>query len=137
MVVEPLTEPPRSAPPGRRILVVDDHVDAAELLAELLEHLGHETRVAFDGPSALEIVRTFHPDLALLDIGLPRMDGYELARRLRELPSLRQTRLVALTGFGGPADREGSAAAGFDAHLVKPIEISQLESLIAGGDESP
>lgn len=131
-----MTEPPRSKPPGRRILVVDDHVDAAELLAELLEHLGHEIRVAFDGPSALEIVRTFHPDIALLDIALPAMDGYELARRLRALPDLRQMRLVALTGFGRPSDRAVSAAAGFDAHLVKPIEMSLLEALIAEGSRS-
>jgi CheY-like chemotaxis protein len=125
-----------SKPDGRRILVVDDHVDAAELLAELLELLGHETRVAFDAQSALEIVQTFHPDVALLDIALPQMDGYELARRLRQLPALHRTRLVALTGYGRPSDREGSAAAGFDAHLVKPIEISQLEALLAGRDGS-
>jgi CheY-like chemotaxis protein len=137
MVVEPLTKSPRSRPDGRRILVVDDHVDAAETLAELLELLGHETRVAFDARSALEIVRTFHPDVALLDIGLPVMDGCELARRLRQLPALEKTRLIALTGYGRPSDRAVSAAAGFDAHLLKPIEISQLEALIAGGDGSP
>ncbi len=127
---------PSASPDRRRILIVDDNPDAAELLGELLDLMGHETRVAFDGPSALEIVRTFQPDIAVLDIGLPVMDGYELARRLRQMPSLQQTRLVALTGYGQLSDRHGSAAAGFNAHLVKPIEIALLETLIAGHERS-
>lgn len=130
------TAQPSSGADRRRILIVDDNTDAAELLGELLDLMGHETRVAFDGPSALEIVRTFQPDIAVLDIGLPVMDGYELARRLRELPSLQRTRLVALTGYGQLSDRHGSAAAGFNAHLVKPIEIALLEALIASNDRS-
>jgi PAS domain S-box-containing protein len=122
--------PPR--PDLRRVLVVDDNADAAELLSTMLEFLGHQTRVAHDGPAALKLVESFVPDFAVLDIGLPVMDGYELAQKLRELPTLRALRLVALTGYGQEADRQRSAEAGFDAHLVKPIQIGLLEALLAG-----
>jgi signal transduction histidine kinase/DNA-binding response OmpR family regulator len=123
---------------GRTILVVDDNEDAAEVLATGLELLGHRTRVAHDGPAALRVTADFKPDLALLDIGLPVMDGYELARRLRQDPSLAHIRLVAVTGYGQDSDRRRSKEAGFDAHLVKPIQLPELALLIKNlGDAAP
>ncbi|HEX3481936.1 MAG TPA: ATP-binding protein [Kofleriaceae bacterium] len=115
---------------GHRILVVDDNEDAADLLASALEIMGYTARVAHDGPAALKLAAEFDPDLALLDIGLPVMDGYELARRLHDDPGLRRVPLVAVTGYGQPADRQRSEDAGFDAHLVKPIDIERVGSLI-------
>ena len=115
----------RPAPAGVcRVLIVDDNRDAAELLEEGLRGAGHVTRVAFDGPTALRLAAELLPDVALLDIGLPVMDGFELARRLRELPGLAALRLVALTGYGQPSDRERSRVAGFDEHLTKPVELA-------------
>jgi len=116
---------------ARRVLIVDDNVDAAELLSIALEHLGHETRVTHDGPSALELLERFTPDVAVLDIGLPVMDGYELAQRLRVIPRLARTRLIALTGYGQAKDRERSADAGFAAHMVKPVRIAELDALFS------
>jgi CheY-like chemotaxis protein len=110
------------------VLVVDDNEDAAALLAEALERWGHRVQVAFDGPSALRAVERFTPDLALLDIGLPAMDGYELARRLRALPALAHVRLLAVTGYGQERDRRAAADAGFDGHLAKPVELGVLEA---------
>ncbi len=107
-----------------RVLVVDDNRDAAEMLAAVLGELGYEVMVAHDGPTALRLFSQQAPEVAVLDIGLPEMDGYELARRLRkELPSLR---LVAVTGYGQESDRRSSRAAGFDAHLVKPVDLAEL-----------
>ncbi len=112
----------------KRVLVVDDNQDAANLLSEALTHLHYEVRTAFDGPSALGLAADFAPDIALLDIGLPVMDGYALGRRLRELdPALR---LVALTGYGQASDKAQSQDAGFDAHLVKPIRVEHLGQLM-------
>ncbi|MFL6648570.1 MAG: MEDS domain-containing protein [Sulfurifustaceae bacterium] len=122
-VVAPLTDP------GRRILVVDDNSDAADSLREALQLLGHATHVAYDGPSALQAAEEVRPDLALLDIGLPVMDGYELGQRLRSRCG-RHVKLVALTGYGQPSDRRRSADAGFDGHLVKPVDFERLQSLI-------
>lgn len=115
----------------KRVLVVDDNIDAADLLSEALEGLGYETCTAYDGPSALEVAATFDPDIALLDIGLPAMDGYELARRLRgSPPSTKPLRLIALTGYGRDTDRTQTRAAGFDYHMVKPIDIAGLDATI-------
>ena len=111
---------------GSRILIVDDNQDAARSLAAMLTHHGHATCVALDGPSALRVAQDFGPEIALLDIGLPGMDGYELAGRLRQTPGLRDVRLIALTGYGQESDRQRSAAAGFDMHLVKPIDLIEL-----------
>jgi signal transduction histidine kinase/ActR/RegA family two-component response regulator len=129
----------RSAPPvnaeavpvrGRaRVLVVDDNADGAETLAALLVHMGAEARVASDGETAVALAPAFDPHLVLLDIGLPGMDGYETARRLRELPKHR-ARLVALTGYGAPQDRERALAAGFDEHLVKPLSAEVTQRLL-------
>jgi CheY-like chemotaxis protein len=112
-----------------KIMVVDDNQDAADLLSLALEQLGDTTRVAHDANAALAIVEEFAPDVAVLDIGLPIMDGYELARLLRSRPD-HGPRLIALTGYGQNADRERAADAGFDAHLVKPVEIATLRRLI-------
>ena len=109
---------------ARRVLLVDDNRDAAELLAEALSALGHDTRVAGGSLEALQIAADFRPDIAVLDIGLPVMDGHQLGGRLREL--LGDVRLIAGTGYGQEADRERSRAAGFAAHLVKPIDLAML-----------
>jgi signal transduction histidine kinase len=116
---------------ARRVLVVDDNVDGARSLAKLLKILGHEVAVTHDGPAALEKVRSFKPEVALMDIGLPGMNGYEVARRLRAIPELREVLLVALTGFGKEEDRQRSMEAGFNAHLVKPVELQDLEALLS------
>ena len=113
-----------------RILVVDDHHDAGDSLATLLRLLGHEVRVAYDGPAALEVARTFEPQVGLLDIGMPGMDGNELARRLRHDLGLQEPLLIALTGFGRDQDRQQSSAAGFNAHLVKPVDVAALNALL-------
>jgi signal transduction histidine kinase len=127
-----VASPPRQVS-SARVLVVDDNTDAASLLADVLTAYGHQVQVAHSGPDALRGLTSFTPDAALLDIGLPVMDGYELARALRvQLPRLK---LVALTGYGQPDDRARSSAAGFDAHLVKPVSIANvtrtLEELLA------
>ena len=110
----------------RRVLIVDDNLEAAEMLATLLEAHGYDTSVAGDGPSALAIAPVFKPEVALLDIGLPVMDGYELARRLRSIAGFASTRLVAITGYGQATDRRSSREAGFDEHLVKPVNVDRL-----------
>ena len=115
----------------RRILVVDDNIDAAESLALMLGYLGHETIVAHDGPSTLEAAAAFQPELVLLDIGLPGLDGYEVARRLRAERTLRGAILVALTGYGQEEDRRRARRAGFDHHLTKPVDHDRLITLIA------
>jgi signal transduction histidine kinase len=115
-----------------RVLVVEDNHDAAESLVMLLEVLGHRVRVAPDGPTALAAARGAPPDVVLLDIGLPGIDGYEVARRMRADPLLRRVVLVALTGYGRSEDRAMALAAGFDHHLVKPVEPGRLEALLGG-----
>jgi len=118
-------------PGGKRVLVVDDNEDAGESLALLLEMSGHTVKVAHNGAQALAAAAAFRPDSILLDIGLPGMDGYELARRLRELPDLRNVQLIAITGYGQSADRHAAAAAGFHVHLTKPVDPEALARLIA------
>jgi two-component system CheB/CheR fusion protein len=110
---------------------VDDNVDAANTMAMLLRLSGHEVRTAHDGPSAIHAAQSYRPDIVLLDIGLPGMDGFEVARRLRALPDLKRLVLVALTGYGQEEDRRRSSAAGFDHHLVKPVDPSTLTELLA------
>ncbi|OJT25849.1 hypothetical protein BO221_08370 [Archangium sp. Cb G35] len=116
---------------GRRVLVVDDNVDAAELLGEVLEMDGHRVTVVHDGMAALEHLGAEAPDVVFLDIGLPGMDGYEVARRIRERSGGAGPRLVAVTGYGQASDRQRSREAGFDAHLVKPVELEQVRELVA------
>lgn len=115
---------------ARRVLVVDDNEDAAAMLSEALLACGHTTRIAEDGIEALRIAGEFNPDVALLDIGLPVMDGYELARRFGDDPQLRHVRLVAITGYGQEQDRARSAEAGFTEHLVKPVDLEQVRLLL-------
>jgi PAS domain S-box-containing protein len=117
--------------PSRRILVVDDNVDAAESLAAVLSVYRHEVRTAHDGLTSLQVAEEFRPEAVLLDIGLPKMDGYEVARRLRELPGLENVLLAAVTGYGQDVDRRRAEEAGFDAHLVKPAEPVALLRLLA------
>jgi PAS domain S-box-containing protein len=116
--------------PGARVLVVDDNVDAAVMLRESLTAYGHELAIAHDGPSALELAASFKPDFAVLDIGLPVMNGYELARQLRERLGSERLHLIAVTGYGQDTDRDRSREVGFEEHLVKPIEIATLLGLL-------
>lgn len=116
------------------ILIVDDNEDAATLLATLIERKGFATEVAFHGKAALAIAEKTIPQMAFLDIGLPEMDGYELCRRLRQLPGWDKVELIALTGYGQQNDRDHAAAAGFDRHLVKPLDGRTLQQVLAGGD---
>jgi len=115
----------------RRVLLVDDNEDSAEMLGELVAELGHVARVAFDGPGALAIAGEFAPDIAVLDIGLPVMDGYEVAARLRERLATRCPRLVALSGYGQDKDKARSLEAGFSLHLTKPIDAKELAAVLA------
>ena len=132
------TAPARAAdlekkPPSRplRVLVVDDSEDTTELLGTLLEMAGHSIQVAHTGPSALEVAAAFRPDAIILDIGLPGLDGYQVAQRLREDPALRSVTLIAATGYGQEEDLRRSREVGFDQHLVKPIDPGELQRLLA------
>jgi signal transduction histidine kinase len=122
--------PPPPAPP-RRVLIVDDLPDSAESLAKLMRLLGHDVRTASDGPSCFRAAEEFRPELVVLDIGLPGMSGYEVARALRARPDLGPPVLVALTGYGGEEDRQRSREAGFTRHLVKPVDLDELRHLLA------
>jgi CheY-like chemotaxis protein len=115
------------------VLVVDDSRDAAESLALVLRLQGHEARVALDGPEALDALDAFRPDAVLLDVGLPGMDGYEVARHIRQRPAFGRTTLVAVTGYGREEDRRRAAEAGFDHHLTKPADPAVLDRLLRGG----
>ena len=118
------------APRALKILVVEDNVDSAEMMSYLLKLGGHEVRTVHDGPAALEVALTFEPQAVLCDIGLPGMNGYEVAARLREQPELRKTPLIALTGYGQEEARRRAKEAGFDYHLVKPVEPAALDALL-------
>jgi PAS domain S-box-containing protein len=115
----------------RRVLVVDDNTDAAEMLSDWLMGFGHDVATAHDGPTALDLVSRFSPDVVLLDIGLPVMDGFDVARRMLDLHLARPPLLVAVTGYGQAADRARSAREGFRAHLVKPVDLDVLASLLS------
>ncbi len=122
---------PSAPTPRRRVLIVDDNVDAAESLSMLLNTLGHDTRLAHDGEQALDVVQAFKPDVVLLDIGLPRVNGYEVARRIRRMSLGEGPHLIALTGWGQAEDRRRAKEAGFDHHVTKPVELSVLSGLLA------
>jgi signal transduction histidine kinase/ActR/RegA family two-component response regulator len=116
---------------GTRIVLVEDNKDAREMLRVLLSLSGHEVYEAGDGPGAFELIRSADPAIALIDVGLPGYDGYELARRVRALPDRKGVYLVALTGYGQPNDRAAALAAGFDVHVVKPVDHHHLRTVIA------
>jgi CheY-like chemotaxis protein len=116
---------------GRRVLVVDDNVDAADTLVALLELLGHTARAVYGGEEALAEVARFAPDTVLLDIGLPGISGVEVGRRLRARADGAAFTLIAVSGYGQPADRAATTAAGFDAHLVKPVTPEDVERALA------
>jgi CheY-like chemotaxis protein len=115
----------------RRVLIVEDNVDTANTLSMLLSMRGHLTSVAYSAEEALACAEDFAPDIVLLDIGLPRTNGYELAEQLRANSRLAGLRLIAVTGYGRASDRQRSASAGFDDHLVKPVDLATLESSLA------
>jgi CheY-like chemotaxis protein/two-component sensor histidine kinase len=119
-------------PHALRVLVVDDNRDAAEMLAALLGAWGQQTTLAFDGRTAIDLGETFAPDVVLLDLGMPHLDGYETARLIRGRPWGAATLLVAVTGWGQPHDRDRSQASGFDHHLVKPVAPAALRALLEG-----
>jgi len=122
---------------ARRVLVVDDNVDAAAMLAALIRQLGHEVEIVHDGSAALRAVEGYRPEVILLDIGMPGMNGFEVAQRLRELGRVPQLRIVAVTGWGKPEDRQRSREAGFDMHLIKPVELSEIQqALLLNGASS-
>ncbi len=121
----------RRSPPRTRILIADDNLDGAQSLAFMLELDGHDVRTAHDGVEAIEIAESFRPQVALLDIGMPRLDGYSAARELRGRPWGTALCLVALTGWGQAEDRRRAAEAGFDRHLVKPVDPDMLKAVIA------
>ena len=123
----------------QRVLIVDDNADASYSLGLLARAWGHEVAVARSGPEALVLAKSFKPETALVDIGLPGMDGYELARLLREDPAQRSLQLVALTGYGREEDRIAAKAAGFDVFLIKPAKIEELKRLLASapGEAQP
>jgi CheY-like chemotaxis protein len=124
----------RAAPivtlPARRVLVIEDNLDAAESLKEVLELSGHVVEIAGSGPEGLEKARAFRPEVVLCDIGLPAMDGFEVASAIRADPALRSTALVALSGYATPADLERAVDAGFDRHLAKPADLDELERVM-------
>ena len=134
----PLAEAPSESCPAipelkvvpRRVLVVDDNADAANSLAMLLEIDGHEAQAVYTGQQALERLETLRPDVILLDIGLPEMNGYEVARRIRSVKGLERVQIVALTGYGQSEDKQRTRDAGFDDHLIKPVDFSSLQRLL-------
>lgn len=126
------SEPPPIAAQPLRLLVVDDNHDAADSLKRMLELMGHEVRVVYSGPSAIEAARLFLPDAVLCDLGLPGLDGFQVARRLRADAATADLRLIALSAYGSEADRGRSREAGFDTHLTKPVNPHELEHLLTG-----
>jgi len=125
--------PPKTAPRGaRRILIVEDNADAREMLRDLLALAGHEVSEAESGPEGVESALRLQPDFTLIDIGLPGFDGYEVAQRIRRAPEGAGLALIALTGYGSGEDRSRALQAGFDRHLTKPIDMDELDRLLAG-----
>ena len=123
---------PQKGSGGRRVLLVDDNVDAMEMMAFLLAEMGYDAYTTADASHLEALALEKRPDVIVLDIGLPGVDGYELARMLKQHPQLKSIRLVAHTGYGSPEDRRKAQAAGFDAHLVKPAELDDLEKALQG-----
>jgi CheY-like chemotaxis protein len=120
---------------ARRVLLVEDNDDARQVMVLTLEDAGHEVYEASDGPTGLAVALRERPDVAIIDVGLPGLNGYEVAERIRAAPEAHGMLLIALTGYGRPEDRRKATAAGFDRHLVKPIDFDQLERVLSSGDE--
>ena len=129
--VNRLTVTPGAAPRRFKILVVDDNHDSALSMAMMLQIMGHDTRTAHDGESAVSTAETFLPDVVLLDIGLPKLNGYEVAQRIREKAWGESMFLIAVTGWGQDEDRQRSSEVGLNLHMVKPVEPAALEKLLA------
>lgn len=132
----PAPQHPRTAiapgePSHTRLLVVDDHADSANILGRLLRRQGFQTEIAYDGPSALAAARVFQPEVVLLDIDLPKMDGCDVAKHLRQIPTLRNCLLIAVSGYGREEDRRRCLDAGFDHFFLKPIEWESLHGFIS------
>ncbi len=126
-----LTPHPSPLAPQLRVLVVDDNVDTVLSFSMLLKASGHDVRTAHDGPTAVQVALDYQPDVVLLDIGLPGLNGYQVAKRIRQDPNLKNVVLVALTGYGQEADRQTALEAGFNHHLVKPARLEQLQKILA------
>ncbi|MHC5541194.1 response regulator, partial [Singulisphaera rosea] len=124
---------PRSPERRAKILVVDDNEDTARGMSRLLKLLGHDVETAYSGPEAIEVAQGYHPEFILLDIGLPGMDGYEVASRIRREGSCKDSVLIAVSGYGQEDDRRRSREAGFDHHLIKPLDHDALRQLISAG----
>ena len=120
-----------AAPPGSRILIVDDNRDAADSLGLLLGLDGHDVRVAYAGRQALESAKEFLPDVAILDLGLPDLSGYDVAQLMRQDPVLQRVALIALTGWGQEEHKQRARDAGFDFHLTKPVDLDRLAAVLA------
>jgi CheY-like chemotaxis protein len=138
VVLTPAPQPPSTSKetaeptgPSLRVLVVDDNVDTAQTLAMLLKTSGHDVRTAHTGPNALEATLDYQPNVVLLDIGLPGLNGYEVAKRIRQQPVLHNIVLVAMTGYGQETDRQLSQESGFDHHLVKPADFGKVQQILA------
>ncbi|HEX7787306.1 MAG TPA: response regulator [Methylomirabilota bacterium] len=127
-MADPPSTPPASTP--RRVVIVEDSPDSREMLRYLLEQAGHEVHEAADGPGGVEAILSIAPHVALVDLGLPGLDGYEVARRVRADAAGRAVQLVAMTGYGQPEDVRRAEGAGFDAHLVKPVDPAHVTALI-------
>jgi len=127
---EPSNEPAEATAESRRVVLVEDSEDLRSLLSELLAFCGHEVRVAGCGREGIELIESCRPDVALVDIGLPDIDGYEVARRLRAGPLAQSVQLVAVTGRSDAQDRQDAMAAGFNEHLVKPVDLARLAALL-------
>ena len=125
------------AHPARRILVVDDNESSAMTLSWAMEMYGYEVRTCYNGASAVEVAEDFKPEIVLLDIGMPVMDGYEVCRQLRQSPSLCGTRVVAQTGWGDAETRRRTKEAGFDEHLTKPVDLWALKDMLDKKDPTP
>ncbi|MCO5165317.1 MAG: response regulator [Planctomycetes bacterium] len=119
-----------------RVLIIEDNEDAAEILREVLEMYEHEVQVAFSGTQGVEAARAFHPQVVLCDLGLPGMDGYQVASTLRQDPETREARLVALTGYSQADERERARASGFEVHLTKPVGLDEIQRVLADMGEA-
>jgi DNA-binding response OmpR family regulator len=131
-MTDPDATPGATVPARHRILVVDDNHDSAMSLAMILTMMGHETRTAHDGEAAIAAAESFRPDVVLLDIGLPKLNGYEVAQRIREHAWGHDMFLIAVTGWGQDEDRQRSAEVGLNLHMVKPIEPQALQNVLEG-----